>query len=203
MALVDLGVVLAGGLGIRLGADPDRPKALIGVGGKTLLARAVETVTPLCETVAVVAPERVVLPEMDRARRVLDAGKGPLAAILAACGELPPERVLVLGVDFPLVRMATFEALAEELGDAPAVLPAPDGVPQPLVAIYTRAGIEGLQAAHRARERSVWRAAVAHGACLLDDAACARLPGGAETLLNVNTPEDLARAERILAGAAA
>uniref|UniRef100_A0A832I483 Probable molybdenum cofactor guanylyltransferase n=1 Tax=Eiseniibacteriota bacterium TaxID=2212470 RepID=A0A832I483_UNCEI len=191
-----LGVLLAGGRGTRLGANV--PKALVVLGGETLLARARRTLEGACDAVVVVAP-----PKVGRALAtpfVPDAagGAGPLAGIVAGLAARPFGVALVLGVDFPLIRAATLGALAEALGDAPAVMPAPGGAPQPLACAVAAAAAPRLAAAWRAGERSARAALVALGARLLDDAALDALPGGAAAFLNCNRPADLAEASRRL-----
>src|SRR5262245_26049349 len=144
-----LGVLLAGGRGTRLGAGI--PKALVVCGGRTLLARALETLDALCDDVVVAAPRELELP-VPRARRVDDAagGQGPLAAMVGALGARTFEEALVLAVDLPLVPAAALTALRALRGDALAVMAAPAGLPQPLAAWYASAARETLARAHAA-----------------------------------------------------
>ncbi|KPF91690.1 molybdenum cofactor guanylyltransferase [Novosphingobium sp. AAP83] len=72
-----LGAVLAGGLSTRFGSD----KALAELGGRTLLARAVDALSGVCETVVVVGRDVAsvqTLPDWP------SAGMGPLGGIAAA-----------------------------------------------------------------------------------------------------------------------
>ena len=196
-----LGVVLAGGMGERLAQD--RAKALVTVAGRTLLERALATLDEACDEVVVSAPATLALP-VARERRVDDSpgADGPLAGLVAGLASRPFARAIVLGVDFPLVTPAFLRALLARLGPL-ALLPAPGGIPQPLVACYAQAAFAPLAGALASGERSPTRAALAMGARLLDDAEIASLPGGVAALLNVNTPEDLEQAERRLAREAA
>lgn len=175
-----LGVVLAGGRGTRLGLGP---KALLVLGGETLVARARRTLMTLCDEVVTVAP-RGVAERLDVEGVMEDSGEGPLGAMVAAFGSREFERALVLGVDFPLV---TGEFLAELLGRLEghdATMPVVDGVRQPLVACYSGAAAAQLGAAWRAGERSPL-AAIAG----LD----VREEPGVAGLDNVNTLEDWER----------
>ncbi len=193
-----LGVLLAGGEGRRLG---DRsPKALVRCGGRTLLERALTTLTALCDRVVVVAPADMALP-VDAARRLADppGHAGPLAALAVGLGSHPFDEALVLAVDFPLVSPALLAALRVRRGDAAAVLPVPGGIPQPLAAWYTARTLAPLAAALASGERSATRAALALAPTLVDDGVLATLPGGLDAWLNVNTPAELAEAERRLA----
>ncbi len=193
-----LGILLAGGRGERLGLGV--PKALAVLGGRTLVERALETLRACCERVVVVAPRTIELPVPAELRRCdADPGEGPLAGLLTGAGDGEFERALVLGVDFPLVRPAALARLAERLGGAHVVLPVPTGVPQPLVAWYAASAVAPLAAAFARGERSIRRALDPLERVLVSADELAALPGGADAFLNVNTPDDLARAERSLA----
>ena len=195
-----LGVIVAGGRGTRLGPGP---KALVVLDGRTLLERAIETLSLCCDDWIVATAPDVELP-VDGARLVRDApgSGGPLAGVAAALAAREPSDALVLGVDFPLARPRALAALAERRGNAPAVLPAPAGSPQPLAAAYGAEACAALGRALAEGETSIRRAALALEPLILDDAALAALEGGSETFFNVNTPADLAEAARLLAARA-
>jgi molybdenum cofactor guanylyltransferase len=194
-----LGILLAGGRGRRLSATV--PKALVSVGGRTLLDRALATLDALCDDVVVCAPGSLALP-IDEARRVRDPepGDGPLSGLVTAMRARTFERALVLGVDLPFAGPPALEALLALLGDAIAVAPAPGGIPQPLAAWYTSAALPGLAAALARGERALVPAVRALPARLVTGEALAALPGGEDAWFNLNTPDDLALAERRFAG---
>lgn len=197
-----LGVVLAGGAGLRLAAGA--PKALAMLERRTLLERALATLREVCGTVVVaMSPRRPLPAEQWRGCEPAwdaDGAEGPLAGVLAGLAGPAWQRALVLGVDFPLARPAALQALLERLPGRQAVFPAPGGRLQPLCAAYARAAYAPLAQAFARGERSITSAVRALDACVLDDAALARLPGGLDNWLNVNTAQDLARAERALRG---
>lgn len=205
-----VGILLAGGRGARLGAGV--PKALAVVGDVTLLERAIRTLARVGDAVVVAAPRALDLPLPVAApetrvpvRRALDAGEGPLAGLVAALGVMRFERAVVLGVDFPLMRAEALATLAARLAYAgagepapPAVVPAPDGVLQPLAAAYGWSAAEALAEAYGRGERSFVRAVESLGPRVLGPEALAALPGGLENFFNLNTPEDRDIAERRL-----
>jgi len=194
-----LGLVLAGGRGVRLGLD--RPKALASIGATTLLDRALACLGSCCDEVLVVAPRERELP-IPPDLRVDDApgAKGPLAGLVGGLMARPCERAVVLGVDFPLMRPQALRAMISRLEAHAAVVPVPDGVPQPLAAIYGGGASTALAARLAAGERSVTAAALALEPRLLDNNQLSLLEGGLENFFNVNRPEDLAEAERRLGG---
>jgi molybdenum cofactor guanylyltransferase len=192
-----LGVIVAGGPGERLSLGI--PKALVRVGGMTLLERAMRTLGRVCERVVVVAPAGLALP-VDPAARVDDvaAAAGPLAGVVAGLGHEPFEQAVVMAVDYPLLGAEFLAALLDRLGDHAAVIPVPHGVPQPLAAAYAPRASASLRAALEAGERSITVAAWRLGPHLVHDDELEQLAGGFENFLNVNTPADLARAEAML-----
>jgi hypothetical protein len=65
-----LGVLLAGGRGVRMGADV--PKALVRLEGRTLLAHAIATMRACVARVFVVTPESLDLGDLTDVTRVAD-----------------------------------------------------------------------------------------------------------------------------------
>ncbi len=193
-----LGVIVAGGQGRRLGLGS--PKALVRVGGLTLLDRAIATLERLCDRIVVASPPHLGLP-LPKAMLVPDASgaRGPLAGLVAGLDSDPYDRAVALGVDFPLLRPSALETLIDRLGDHSAVLPAPGGIPQPLVAAYGPSACAGLKGRLAAGERSLIRAVASLAPLVLTDAELMRLEGGLENFFNLNTPDELARAEQMLA----
>jgi molybdenum cofactor guanylyltransferase len=204
------GIVLAGGRGERLGAG--RPKARALLAGRTLLERAVGTLRDACDEVVVVAPEGIDIGHT-AARRVRDVAghAGPLAGLVAGLEACEAADCCVLGIDFPLVTPAWPRALLERLAAAGAsdattaaraVVPRPAGESQPLVAGYGAGAAAVLRAALERGVTSLRGGLEELAVEWLDDAALSALPGGIAALLNVNTPADLAAADRALAGIA-
>lgn len=193
------GILLAGGRGERLGLGS--PKALVEVGGRTLFERALETLGAVCDELVLLAPAAIDLPASP-ARRVEDEGKGPLAALVDGLRAAPWTRAVVLGVDLPFVTPEALLALCELRGDAPAVVPAPQGRPQPLAAWYWPAAFAAITRASAAGGRALVPAVLAASPRMVEDAELAALPGGSEAYFNLNTPDDLAFARRRLLEAA-
>ncbi len=202
------GVVVAGGLGTRLGLG--RPKALVVLHHATLLERASDLLAPACDEIVVAAPAAIGLelpPGARPTRRVIDRapGGGPLAGVVAALENRTFRVAVVLGVDFPFVETAFVRGVVERLSQCPnlrALVPAPGGRLQPLVAAYTPEAASALAAAFEAGERSIVRAVERLQPTVIQDDELASSPGGAAAFFfNLNTREDLLAAERrIVAG---
>src|SRR5260221_9967118 len=83
---------------------------------------------------------------VDAALRIDDpeGGSGPLGGLVTGLAARAFDEAIVLAVDLPLLMPGTLAALRALRGDAPAILPAPDGVPQPLAAWYTPLALPAL-----------------------------------------------------------
>jgi molybdopterin-guanine dinucleotide biosynthesis protein A len=189
--------VVAGGAASRYGG---RPKGLIEVGGRRILDRVVETLeraTGEPPTIIANAPDAAAWrPDLRVVPDVL-AGQGALGGILTAVERLAP--VVCLAWDMPFVPSGLLAALATRLDGADAALPESDsrrGM-EPLCAAYGSACGPAIRAA---LERGEARAVGFHPYVRV-----ARLPreevlqyGDPDVLFfNVNTPDDLERAERL------
>ena len=195
------GILLAGGRGVRLGAAV--PKALVELDGVTLLDRSIATLRECCDDVIVVAPVSVELGGI-AARRVFDGDshEGPLAGLVAALEACDGETAAILGVDFPLVSSALLRDMANCLAAEPpadAVIARPGGIAQPLVSVMRVRAKAALRAAFDEGVRSMHGGLARLNVRWLDDEWLAQHAGGAKALLNVNTPGDLAAAQRALA----
>jgi molybdenum cofactor guanylyltransferase len=190
-----LGAVLAGGRSSRFGA----PKALAELRGRTLVERAVDAVAAAGLEPVVVVREGSPLPDPLAARLVRDppGRPHPLRAIATALGEA--RTAVVLACDLPFVPPPLLAWLGG-LSDALAVIEV-GGRLQPLLGRYGAAVAADLAAAAE-RGEAAREAVLRLGARRVGQAELRRF-GDPETIaFNVNRPEDLARAERLLARAA-
>jgi molybdenum cofactor guanylyltransferase len=189
------GLVLCGGQSQRMGQD----KALLELGGRSLLERALAELEPVCEEVWLASGPAPRYVRLGR-REVLDRrprGSGPLAALEAGLCELRArgERgwLALLACDMPGADRELFrELLARAQGEQLdlAGLCGARGQ-EPLAAVYSAALLESVRAALDAGERrmnSPARFAARHGA--LPRCAWIERPDG-PCFRNLNTPADL------------
>ena len=206
--------ILAGGRGLRLGADV--PKALRPLLGETLLARAVRLARTWTDDVSVCLPAEL-RTEVEGARIVLDPTAfgprpGPLVTLAWALQESRRPWTLVLAVDMPLARRELFDLLWErrtevssEAPEAPSGIP-PLGVvpwrrhgPEPLLALYRREAGAALLALARAGERAAVRAVPGLPLVRVPETVWRIADSDGRSFLNCNTPEEWKVVEELAA----
>ncbi len=191
-----IGLILAGGRGLRMGGAD---KALLEVRGRRLMAHTLARLAPQVDQVMVAAgaePERAVtrfggqFPGMIALGDGEFAGLGPLAGILAGlrwAEQAGVAQILSVPVDTIFMPLD----LRARLGAAPTVVEH-GGRLHHLVALWPSAAAEPLAAflaapgAHRVRD---FAASIGMRTVRFDH------PG--DPFMNINTPEDLAAAERV------
>jgi molybdenum cofactor guanylyltransferase len=187
-----VGAVLAGGMGRRLGGA----KAIVRLAGRPLISYPVEAIRDVLGDVAVVAKPDTALPDLPGVEVWIEpqSPSHPLVGICHALARAAGRPVLICAADLPFVTSAVIARLAgADPGDAPAVVAATLGSGlQPLLGCYQPAAAEALRAAAEAADAPVRRAVAAIGPRRLeleDD----------RVLFNVNSAEDLAVAEALIA----
>ncbi len=216
----DVGVVVvAAGMGVRLGAD--RPKALVPVGGVPLVAHAVRRAgeTRGLAALVVVAPAThlaefaAVLPH---GIRLVAGGAERTASVAAGLAALPEEVEVVLVHDAAraLAPASLFDAVADAVrAGADAVVPGlavTDTIKQVdgdgrAIATPSRDGLRAVQTP-QGFAREVLARAHESGVEATDDAGLVERMGGRVVVVDgdpraikVTTPPDLPAAERLLA----
>lgn len=195
------GLILAGGASRRMGG-PD--KAFLTLAGETLLARAVRSLGPQVVSVAISSnadPARFAFPGAivlaDAGSPGLDARQGPLAGLLAGLAWAERSGLTHLAtvpVDAPFLPGDVVERLAgapgAELRGAYAA--SADGA-HPTAALWPLTALRFVSALYAKGERRLGYAAKEAGLVRVhfDDPAAVQF-------LNINTPEDLARAEKLM-----
>lgn len=184
--------VLAGGAGRRMGGTP-KPLALLG--GRPLIAWPLAAARAAGLEAVVVAKAATALAPLEvEVWEEPGEPQHPLLGIVTALERTGGRRhrpVVAVGCDQPWVPPALLARLAA--GEGPAA-PFVDGVPAPLPARYPPEALDVLRAA-LAAEAPLRRTLAA-----LEPAAVAVEDPG--VLAGINTPEELAAAERALASRA-
>ena len=180
-----IGVVLAGGAGARMGGT----KATAQLKGRPLIAYPLEALEAVLTRVVVVAKGDTELPDLDVDRwNEPDDPRHPIAGITHAL-ERAGEPIVVVAADMPFVTAELLETLAGELQPGmKAAVAFAEGRLEPLLAAYAPEALEILSSAPA--DEPLRRSVESLMPVLLDVSP--------DITFNVNTPEDLAEAERRL-----
>jgi molybdopterin-guanine dinucleotide biosynthesis protein A len=187
-----VGAVLAGGLSRRMG----QPKAVVELAGRPLVARVVSTVGSAGLEPLVVAKPDSPLPPLDC--RVLSEPtepRHPLTGLVAALGASAGRGVVAVACDMPLVPAKFLRWLAQL--EAPAAVCEVGGRLEPLLGRYSP---ESALVLADALERgvSMREAVAALSPLVVGEQDIARFGDPERIVFNVNSPEDLRAAERLL-----
>ena len=184
------GVLLAGGRASRMGG---RDKAFAAVGGEAIAVRTLRIFRTLFPQVIVATnrPERYRTLGVETVDDVF-AGCGPLAGIHAAMQRASHAHVFVAACDMPGLDADVIRFLLARIGDADAIVPRWEHDIEPLHAVYAVRLLplveDALRAGRHALREFLPRVRVDYVA--EDDLR--RIRGTERSMLNVNTPEELA-----------
>lgn len=191
------GVIQAGGRSVRMGGEP---KALIEIAGRRIIERVVDVVAAVVDDLLIVTntPELYAglgLPMVPDA--VPDAGSlgGIYSGLRAAGGDA----AFTVACDMPFLEPTIARLVIDRAGEADVVIPRTGDRLETMHACYAKPCLGPMEARIRAGRLTI--------AALLDDvrvaevaeADVARLGDPDVVFLNVNTPDDLARARAIVA----
>lgn len=183
--------LLVGGRAIRLGG---RDKSQILIGGRTILDRQIDALREVADRIVIVAsgPRPSPAPGIDV---VLDAwpGGGSLGGLYTALLEAGGP-VLVVACDLPFVTGAFLAHVQGALGDADAAVPRTADGRHPLCAAYSGTCIEPLVKCLEAGRLKIVEALAGLRVREIGPAEVATFDLDGSLLLNLNTPDDVARA---------
>jgi molybdopterin-guanine dinucleotide biosynthesis protein A len=184
-------VILAGGLSRRLGGA----KAGVELRGRPLIGYPLDALREALTEVVIIAKADTPLPSgLAGAALSVEPARAhhPLAGILHALDLAAGRGVLVCAADMPFVTPALVSEIAEtDPAGAPAVIPTCAGELQPLLALYLPAAAAAFGPGAAEAGLPLRRQVEAIGPRLLE-------VEDRRAFFNVNTREDLARAEDML-----
>jgi molybdopterin-guanine dinucleotide biosynthesis protein A len=187
------GIVLAGGQSERMGRD----KALMELGGQTLIARVLDRLSPLCDELIISAKEVDLYQDL-AAQVVADllSVPGPLSGIHAGLVAMRSDSAIVVACDMPFLNLPLLRFMSTIALGFDVVVPRIDGNFEPLHAVYRASCIEPIEQVladgpqrvvalyERVRVREIHESEV-------------ELFDAKRSFFNVNTPADWERALRL------
>ena len=194
-----VGVILAGGLARRMGGGD---KGLLSLGGETILARVAGRLGPQVAALALNAngdAGRFAAFGLPVLADPVEGHPGPLAGVLAGLDWAKGQgagAIVTAAADTPFLPcdlVPRLLAAAEDAGTGLALAATADGR-QPTFGLWPVALRDDLAAALDGGTRKIVAWTDAHGAATAEFAS-----DGLDPFFNVNTPDDLARAEAMLA----
>jgi molybdopterin-guanine dinucleotide biosynthesis protein A len=186
---VPIGVILAGGLGARIGGA----KAIVELRGRPLITYPCTAVSQALRTVVILAKADTELPSIPGVTVWIEPAtpRHPLVGIIHALGLSEGRPILVCPVDLPFVTPEVIRGLAEaDPGTAPAVVATAAGTIQPLLGCFQPETVAALEASGFSPDAPARQAVTAIGAKLQEVDPL--------TLFNINSPDDLLQAAAML-----
>lgn len=191
------GVILAGGRSRRMGGSP---KALIPFGERPLIQHIVERVRSVLSDCLIVtnSPELYGFLGVPVVGDVFPEG-GSLGGIYSGLAAVPGDAALCVACDMPFLSAGLIGYLAARAGEADVVIPEAVGELQTLHAIYGKACLPAMEGRLRAGRLKILG--------FFDEVRVLRVPADAVArfespelaFMNLNTPDDLARARDLWA----
>ena len=191
------GVIQAGGRSTRMGGEP---KALLELGGKRIVERVVDALGAVLADLLVVTntPERYVflgLPMV--ADRYPDGGA--LGGIFTGLDAARGDAAFTVACDMPFLSPDVMRLVLARAGEADVVIPRVDGQYETMHALYTKACLPAMETRLRAAQLKIIGFFPDVRVLEIDAAAVARHRAPQVAFMNVNTPEELARARALAA----
>jgi molybdopterin-guanine dinucleotide biosynthesis protein A len=211
------GIILAGGLNRRFGG---RNKALMEIGGQTILDRILSAFTGLFPETMVVTntPLAFLSCESLLVTDIMDL-RTPLAGLHAALNYAKTPSIFVTACDTPFLSSALIEAILANIdAKSDIVVPETENGLQPLCAVYARTCLPPIEKQLRRESATTPKDTgepreriLRQGLKILNfydrvrvkkipEQTLRRIDPDLLSFFNVNTPEDFARAGQILSG---
>jgi molybdopterin-guanine dinucleotide biosynthesis protein A len=194
-----IGAVLAGGPGRRVGGD----KPSLDVGDQTLVRHAVDALRLAnLDAVLVLRPDQPVPLTSHVVAIIRDEVEdaGPLGGLQALLSWLPTEWALVVACDQPFLSPALLhELLAKTQLDADIICGQSGNALEPFPGLYRRSGLPAIEELLARGVRSLQDLLAVARVEALPFERVRRWDPELLSYLNVNTPDDLARARGIAA----
>jgi molybdopterin-guanine dinucleotide biosynthesis protein A len=187
------GFVLAGGKSTRMGQD----KAAVMLHGRTLLEHTLAALREVCRDVAILGKYEL-YGTMGPVYEDIFPGCGPLSGIHAALTNSQTHCNLIIAVDTPFLAPAFLHYLAERAIASGAVVTTPEinDYTQPLCTVYSLDFLPIAEQALRQGNYKIVPLFPKGKTLVIKESELRQFAFAADMFENLNTPDDLARAQR-------
>jgi len=191
------GVIQAGGKSTRMGGQP---KALLELGGRRIIERVLDAVTPVVDDVLIVTNTPALYAFLG-VPMVPDVypDHGSLGGIFSGLAAASGEAAFTVACDMPFLHPPVARLVVARAGQADVVIPRVGAQLETMHALYAKACLPHIEAKLRAGQLRI--VGFLDGVSVVeipeDDVAPLRAPE--VVFMNVNTPEELARARALAA----
>jgi len=191
------GVIQAGGRSTRMGGEP---KALLELGGKRIVERVVDALGAVLDDLLVVTntPERYEFLHLPMvADRYPDGGS--LGGIFTGLEAAGGDAAFTVACDMPFLSPDVVRLVLARAGEADVVIPRVGGQYETMHALYAKACLGPMEARLRAGRLKIVGFFPDVRVLEITAAAVARHRAPEVAFMNVNTPDELARARALAA----
>jgi len=192
------GVIQAGGRSTRMGG---RPKALLELGGRRIIERVLDAVRPVVDDVLIVTNT----PDLYRFLGLPMVGDafpdhGSLGGIYTGLAAAGGDAAFMVACDMPFVHPDVVRLVVARAADADVVIPRVGDQLETMHAVYGKACLPPIETQLRAGRLKIVGFLPAVRVIEISEAEVAQHRAPDVAFMNVNTPEELARARAIATG---
>lgn len=191
------GVIQAGGRSTRMGGDP---KALMELGGRRIVERVLDVMRAVTERVLLVTntPDLYGFLGLPMVPDVFPDG-GALGGIYSGLRAAPGEAAFTVACDMPFLSAAVARLVLDRAGEADVVAPLIGEQWETLHACYGKGCLAPMERRLREGRLKITGFFPDVRVLAISEAEVARLADPAVVFMNVNTPDELARARALAA----
>jgi len=177
-----------------------RPKALIDLGGRRIIERVLAAIAPAVDDVLVVTntPDLYGFLGLPMVPDAVPGG-GSLGGIYSGLRAAAGDAAFTVACDMPFLSTEVARLVVGRAGEADVVVPRVDGQYETLHAVYGRACLPHMERRLAAGELRIVGFFDRVRVAVVEEAELARLADPRVVFMNVNTPEELERAQALAA----
>ena len=190
------GVIQAGGKSTRMGGEP---KALVELGGKRIIERAVDVLGSVLSDLLIVTntPELYAFLGLPMVPDVFP-DRGSLGGIYSGLKAAKGDGAFTVACDMPFLKAEVVRLIVSHAGEADVVIPKVGDQYETLHACYAKVCLPHMAAALQAKRFKVIGFFPQVKVLEIAESEVARLADPHLCFMNVNTPDELARARSLL-----